>query len=364
MFLCSSRRVSGIMGSNKTDPRALLAQYSERADTAVRAALEAMGDLPLYGMLRYFMGYADEGMRPRPGTSGKRIRPALLLLTADLFGSQRHAADLAVAVELFHNFTLIHDDIEDGDELRRGRPTVWKLWGVNQGLNAGDAQAMLTTEYLLRAAADDTNSARAAYELSKRFQEVVEGQYLDLSLTDKPLDDPSVTVDAYLAMIEKKSAALVGAAVAAGGVAAGCDDGVRDTLFAYGSALGMAYQIADDHASIWGAETATGKRAHGDLVERKKTFPVLYARDHGARSALVAVYTNDAPLGSDQLWQLVSTLETVGAREATTALTMTYVRRAKDASARLPLDDTSKQTLGNIADLLVPLEPQGSVAGR
>ncbi len=341
------------MARSVHDPLRALAREQDAIDATLADVLRARGDLPLYGMLRYFMGYADASLRPAQVGAGKRMRPSLLLYSAALFGGAATAMDLAVAVELFHNFTLIHDDIEDHDDERRGRPTVWKLWGVNHALNAGDAQAFVTTEFLLQAAAADDRAMRAARVLATNFTAVAEGQYLDLELAERSLDDPFVTVDTYLSMIEKKSAVLVGAAAAAGGIAAGADPVASDALFMYGRSLGMAYQIADDVVSIWGTARATGKRARGDLVERKKTYPVLFARDHGEAQTLTGLYDTRTPLDDAQLDALTEALDRAGARAATRALGETYVRVAKDAAAALPIAPEQTKVLSGIVDALV-----------
>ena len=336
---------------SNTPSSEVLATYRTHADELLRAALDTCGDLPIYGMLRYFMGYADSSLQPISGSAGKRIRASLTLLAADLCGGAASANDLAVAVELFHNFTLIHDDIEDNDELRRGRPTVWKLWGLDHGINAGDAQAFLTTQYLL-AAASDPHGAQAAAGLTGHFREVIEGQYLDFELARLPLNDSRVTVIAYLDMVRRKTSVLIGAALAAGGVAAGCTVAVRDALYTYGESLGMAYQVADDMASIWGDAAETGKRAYGDIVERKKTHPILAARDHGAHDRLCELFRT-SPSESEVL-EIVSLLDTTGAREATRALGDTYVALAKQAAREV---GEGAEILTTIVDTLVRFTP-------
>ncbi|MBP9749398.1 MAG: polyprenyl synthetase family protein [Candidatus Pacebacteria bacterium] len=332
-------------------------QARTRVEHALHAVFNERSELPLYGMLRYFMGYTDELSRPCDVAAGKRIRASLLLLAADMCGGGQSAEELAVAVELFHNFTLIHDDIEDNDEMRRGRPTLWKLWGVNHAINAGDAQVLITSDVLLRAAAIDQGGIAGAAELNKRFLEVIEGQYLDFELTEKALTDPAVTIDAYLEMIRKKTSVLVGAATAAGGLAAGCDATTRDLLFAYGESLGMAYQIADDMASVWGDEGDTGKRAQGDLFERKKTYPVLYARDHGVRDDFIQTYLAHSPLSDTEVEELVVAITATGAQDATRTLGELYVVRAKGAVALLPIASDAKHVLTQLVDTLVRFSP-------
>ncbi|KKS83463.1 MAG: Polyprenyl synthetase [Parcubacteria group bacterium GW2011_GWA2_43_11] len=329
-----------------TDVQTLLKEESVRVDTKIEQLLQDAGDLPMYHMLRYFMGYSNDLRQPSQGTHGKRTRSALLLLTAKLFGGSGVAVDLAAAVELFHNFTLIHDDIVDNDEMRRGQPTLWKLWGADHGINSGDAQLLLTNQVLLEVAQKDAMYGVATAQLlTRHFREICEGQYLDFELTKKALHDPLVTHEAYLEMIRKKTAVLVGAAASAGGMSAGCDDEVVHKLFTYGESLGLAYQIVDDYVSIWGEAGATGKRAYGDIIERKKTYPTLYTRDHGDTARLTTLYAKKEALTEEEVRGVVTLFEKAGAREATEAYAHTYVEKARAIAQSLPLDTASKDIL-------------------
>ena len=333
-------------------------QSRARADVLLRDALSHPSyAFPLYSMLRYFLGYEDEHGTSVSGIAGKRIRAGLTLLVAELFGGGAAADDMAVAIELFHNFTLIHDDIEDNDELRRGRPTVWKVWGIDHGINAGDAQALLTTQHLLRAAARDGKCGLAAAEyVTAYFQEVCEGQYLDFELARLPLADSRVTLEAYLTMIRKKTSVLVGAAVAAGGIVAGCDTTTREALFTYGESLGLAYQIADDVASVWGDEEKTGKTRWGDLRECKKTYPVIVARDRDTSGRLAALYDH-APLPEDAIRDVCALLDTHGAYEATRVLGESYAAEALASIDRVPLGAEAKGVLVDIVRTMVRFVP-------
>lgn len=323
-------------------------------DSKIESVFIEAGTLPMYHMLRYFMGFENDLQKPTEGIHGKRTRSALLLLIADMFGGAESALDLAAGIELFHNFTLIHDDIVDNDVMRRGQPTVWKLWGVDHGINAGDAQLLLTNQCLLRAyKKDPKNGGAGALLLNAYFQEVVEGQYLDFELTKKKLDDVEVTEDAYLEMIRKKTAVLVGAASSAGGKVTGCDAETVGKLYAYGEALGLAYQIVDDFVSVWGDVHKTGKHAYGDILERKKTYPVLYTRDHGNKERLAKLYGKEGALTDVEVQEILSLFEEAGAREATQVYIDLHVKKAKDSAVSLPLDEKAKETLIVLVDMLV-----------
>lgn len=323
-------------------------------DTAVERVLREAGDLAMYDMLKYFMGFENALQPPSEGKHGKRTRSALLLLIAHMYGESKSALTLAAAIELFHNFTLIHDDIVDHDELRRGQPTVWKLWGVDHAINSGDAQLLLVTDLLLEAARlDPVRGASAAQMFSRYFREVVEGQYLDFMLTAKKLSDSSVTEDVYLEMTRKKTAVLIGAATQAGGVSAGCSEADAVGLFTFGESLGMAYQIADDFVSVWGSVEKSGKQAQGDIIERKKTYPVLYARSQGTGGRLKELYEKQEPLTPEEVAEVVCILEQSGAKEATRAYVDRYVQEAGDAVQHLSLGEKEKQTLRDLVELLV-----------
>ena len=184
-------------------PLEMVGEYGSRIDV-LAAAFLMRGDYALYGMMRYFMGYTDESFKVNTQPVGKRIRPGLLLLIANSYGILEEAFPAALSIELFHNFTLIHDDIADHDELRRGKPTVWKLWGVDHAMNTGDAQLVLA----LRALDEPTKvspdrSATLRIRLLDRYLEVIEGQYLDFTLAVARLNDSSVTEEAYLTMTKK-----------------------------------------------------------------------------------------------------------------------------------------------------------------
>ena len=141
----------------------------------------------MYEMLAYFMGYLDENLKPIKRVSGKRSRSGICLILADAYKTRAQAFDAAIAIELFHNFTLIHDDVEDHDEYRRGKPTVWKLWGINDAINSGDAQNLLVAERIARVANIPKIGAKLSQALTDAFLEVLEGQHLDFQLANIPI---------------------------------------------------------------------------------------------------------------------------------------------------------------------------------
>ena len=320
-------------------------------DENIQTIFSEAGELPMYHMLRYFMGYSNELKKPSEGRHGKRTRPALLLLVAEMFGGGKSALDLATAVELFHNFTLVHDDIVDNDEVRRGQPTVWKLWGVDHAINSGDAQMLLAGRSLLQAAQiDAVYGTQAAQVLQGYFLEVCEGQYLDFELTKKRLDNDEVTKEVYFEMIRKKTAVLVGAATTAGGISAGCSQDDALLLYSYGESLGVAYQIVDDLVSGWGTMECTGKKMCGDVYEKKKTYPLLFTLENGNTKRLVELYEKEGDFTKEDVEEVVSLFNEVNAKEGTEKLAQHYIEQAQESVRKLSVDEDSKRTLTLIVE--------------
>ena len=320
-------------------------------DDKILALFKDTGDLQMYHMLRYFMGYENKLKNPSDGKHGKRNRSALLLMVADMFGGGESALELAAAIELFHNFTLIHDDIVDNDEMRRGQPTVWKVWGIDHAINSGDAQLLLTNRCLLKAAeADSVNGTKAGQLLNNYFLEVCEGQYLDFELTKKKLGDKAVTEEAYFEMIRKKTAVLVGSATAAGGQSAGAGPQTVRSLYMYGESLGLAYQLVDDLVSVWNESEETGKRAYGDMYERKKTYPVLYTLQNGDKDELLNIYDKEGDITESEIKKAIALFEDAGAKEATEKQIETYIDKSRKNAENLPLGDREKEKLISIVE--------------
>ena len=258
----------------------------QRAFTRAQAAQlpSAAADLALYQLLRYHLGYVDEHLRPTTADAGKRIRPRLCLLACQAAGGDIvNAVPVATAIELLHNFTLIHDDIQDASPLRRHRPTVWALWGVAQAVNAGDALFALAHIALNRLAQVPV-SAATTVELSTALHlttlRIVEGQTLDLGFEERT----DVAVTEYLAMIGGKTAAICEYACWSGARVADASAQRVAAFGAFGHALGVGFQLRDDLLGVWGATSATGKAAADDIRRRKKSLPVLLLRERATTS--------------------------------------------------------------------------------
>lgn len=307
------------------------APYLEAIEADLRAALAAAEGLvaPLYGMMQYHLGWLDADLAPCEASRGKRLRPLMCLLACQAAGGEwRAALPAAAAVELVHNFSLIHDDIEDHSDTRRHRPTVWSLWGVPQAINTGDAMwsvARLQCHRLASLGHPPERTLRVMAALDEACLELCTGQYLDLAFEAEGV----VALDDYRRMIGGKTAALLSAALAAGAILAGAGDGAVAGYRAVGWELGLAFQITDDILGIWGDPAATGKSAASDILARKKTLPTLHAlaweRDRGLDD-LARLYALPA-LHEDQVSRVLALLERAEARAVAEARAQAHIDR-------------------------------------
>ncbi len=282
----------------------------------------------VYNMLRYHLGWVDTEFKPSISDGGKRLRPILLLLTIQAQGEDwRYGLPAAASIELLHNFTLIHDDIEDRDRRRRGRPTLWAIWGVPQAINAGDALFTLAYQSLINLRAQPLPAdcvLQALESYTEATLRITEGQCRDITFETQQ----EVSESDYLAMIEGKTAALIGLTSELGGIIAGASETRRERLRAFGIALGKAFQMQDDLLGLWGDPARTGKPVGSDIRKHKKTLPIIHGRQHHCelRSLL------DKPaLTNQDVAEALSLLETVGSRDYTESQAERYHREALEA---------------------------------
>ncbi|MFO3796662.1 MAG: polyprenyl synthetase family protein [Anaerolineales bacterium] len=285
---------------------------------------------PFHEMLTYHMGWSGEGAGPQ--AQGKRIRPILLLLTASACGGDWQAAlPLAAAVELVHNFSLIHDDIQDRSPLRRGRPTLWSKWGIAQAINAGDAMFILAQRALLSLRSDAERIVRLARIFQDTCLDLTRGQFLDLSYESQG----EITLEEYWRMIAGKTAALLSAATWMGAIFAGAEEEVAEAYREFGHYLGLAFQVQDDYLGIWGNEVLTGKSAASDLLSGKKTLPVVFglAQDgvFAARWRKGNITSEEVPFLAEQLVREGAQAYTLNAADQMTDLAIQAIRRIDPA---------------------------------
>ena len=267
---------------------ALLEHTRDAVDPHLRAAVDTLPGA-IRRVAKYHFGWQNADGSPASGQSGKAIRPALVLAAARALGGDPEVAmRAAVAVELAHNFTLLHDDVIDEDTTRRHRPTAWAVFGVPDAVITGDAMLSLA----LRLLADDPHpaSAHAAVRLSTCVIELCAGQQADGALEDRDPDD--VTLDECLAMAMAKTGALLGCACALGALYAGAGERAVLAMDGFGREAGLAFQLIDDLIGIWGDTARTGKPVGADLTAHKKSLPVVAAltSDTPAAAELAALY--------------------------------------------------------------------------
>jgi geranylgeranyl diphosphate synthase type I len=289
----------------------LTQSYLQAIEDELRQAVSRVGGPgleELQSMLSYHMGWEGEGAGPE--AMGKRIRPLLVLLcSASSGGEWRRALPAAAAVELIHNFSLIHDDIEDNSPLRRGRPTVWKKWGVPQAVNAGDTMFTLAHLELLRL--EETTTSEIALRASLTLQEtclrLTQGQYLDIAYESRG----DLTLEAYWPMVSGKTAALITACAGLGAIVAGREASICEPYSRFGRLLGLAFKAQDDLLGIWGDAALTGKSAESDLVSGKKSLPTLYGL---SRNGKFAQRWAEGPIRPEEVPFLAKQLESEGGR--------------------------------------------------
>jgi geranylgeranyl diphosphate synthase type I len=303
-----------------------------------------------YAMQEYQLGWRDEQLAPADHDPGKLLRPRLSLLACQAVGGDvRQALPLAAGIQLLHDFSLIHDDIEDQSPTRRSRPTVWALWGLAQGINTGDGM-FVVAHLALHRLVDVGVPPAVALEILRRFDQTIlticEGQFLDLSYEG----DLRISEADYLAMIGRKTAALVAAATELGARVGGADATMAQDFFEFGYNLGLAFQIQDDVLGIWGDPALTGKPAAADLYRRKVSLPIIYALQMPAQRDVLARLYALQPIGDADVRQILEILQLAGARDYTEGMAQAYHRRALAALDRVRGDAAALAELRAIAE--------------
>ena len=302
--------------------------------------------LRLYGQMQYHLGWLDQQMLPADGHPGKLLRPKLLLLSYELAWAQerpssahspkpslRPALPAAAAVELAHNFTLLHDDIQDGDVERRHRPTVWSVWGIPQAILVGDAMLALTRLHLWRVLDEGVEPATAldlAKLLDTALLKLTEGQHLDISFEQRQ----QVSLASYEEMIGRKTACLMRCAIEMGATLGTRNREVIGGLARFGNALGLAFQVRDDMLGVWATQAESGKLPAGDIYRRKKSLPVLHAFQYAQpddHETLAQFYHQDAPITSEQVQEVLAIFTRARTREYCNQVLAQWCRQAQQA---------------------------------
>jgi geranylgeranyl diphosphate synthase type I len=259
-------------------------------------------------MHTYHMGWTGEGAGPE--ATGKRIRPLLVLLSAASINESndwRTAAPAAAAAELVHNFSLVHDDIEDNSDKRRGRSTVWVKWGAPMAINVGDSLFVIANQSMMDLSQHYPSDivVKATTVLNNTCLDLTRGQFLDMSYEGRK----DLAPEDYWPMVAGKTAALLSACTQIGAILGGADEDKQETYRAFGHYLGLAFQVQDDILGIWGNEAVTGKSAASDLVEGKNSLPVLAGL---SRKGKFAKRWAEGPIRPEEVEELASVLATEG----------------------------------------------------
>ena len=322
----------------------VLARTKTLIDPALRTAVEALDDnlrLPA----TYHLGWTDAHGQTESADSGKGIRSALVVLGSEAVGaSADQAIPGAVAVELIHNFSLIHDDIMDDDRTRRHRPTVWDVFGVGDAIIVGDALHALAFQVLLGTPIDQRSIA-ATERLARATSAMIAGQAQDVALDRQG----SATLDECLAMEANKTGALLAQSVAIGGLLGGGELEAVAALEQYGSSLGLAFQAVDDVLGIWGDTNETGKPVGNDLRERKKSMPIAVALDRGGEIAATVTRVYAESPDAAQVDALSEALEHAGIKAEVESIAGRYLDRAIDSLDGAELNAGARTELIDLA---------------
>jgi len=308
------------------------------------------GDGPLRSILRYHVGLEDEDGTPTHAT-GKLLRPSLVLFVAEQLGASLDTAlPSAVGLELIHGFSLIHDDIQDRDRTRRGRPAVWTIVGVEQAINAGDLMHALAIATALK------SSPAATDRLIDATREMIEGQCRDLEFEHR-----EITADEYLSMIDRKTGALLRCAFDLGGLAAGVNGRVRSSLTELGRAVGRAFQIQDDLLGIWGKDDVLGKATGSDIRRRKKTLPVVLLFERAGsddRAALSEIYVAQAEpeVAEECVVWVIERMDELGVRGECEAMVRRYVDEATGRLRQIPFSNAARSQMEDLIGFLARRE--------
>ncbi|WP_203257555.1 polyprenyl synthetase family protein [Hyunsoonleella ulvae] len=274
---------------------------------------------------------------------GKRLRPVLTLMSTDIFnGGYKKALDAALSIEVFHNFSLVHDDIMDDAPLRRGEQTVHEKWDINTGILSGDA--MLIMAYQLFENYEPKTFRELAKLFSKTALEVCEGQQYDVDFETRN----NVTIPEYLKMIEYKTAVLVGAAMKMGAIVAGASEADQHHIYEFGRNLGIAFQLQDDYLDAFGNPKTFGKQVGGDIIENKKTYLYLKTLEFGndtERERLEHLYTTDTADAEEKIVAVKGLFTSTGAAQATKTAVEDYTTKAFSVLDTLNISDDRKQIL-------------------
>ncbi len=319
--------------------------------------------IPLENYKTTFLNYLSENIKTKEpqnlyepisyilSLGGKRLRPILTLMSCELFNTpHQKALNAALAVELFHNFSLIHDDIMDNAPLRRGKETVHEKWDINTGILSGDA--MLILAYQLFESYEANTFRQLAKLFSKTAIEVCEGQQYDVDFEERDI----VSTEEYLHMINYKTAVLVGASMQMGAIIAGASEKCQNAIYEFGRNLGIAFQIQDDYLDVFGDPKSFGKQVGGDIISNKKTYLYLTAKKQASskdREELNHLYSIQPKNPQDKIEAVKQIFLSSGAQEKTKLKIKHFTEVSINLLNDMKISDSGKKQLTEFANQLI-----------
>ena len=343
-----------------TELPGMFSRYKSSVEQGLHDAVPGGENSEAYRLLRYHLGWVDQEGGPMDTalTQGKALRPTLCLFACNaLADDYSKAVPAAAAVELIHNFSLVHDDIQDQDVERRHQPTVWHLWGIPKALWSGNAMQCTGDLSLLSADAQDVSPAtvlQVSQILTEAYLEMIQGQCLDLNFESRT----DIKPNEYLYMIACKTGALIRSALQIGALLATEDQAAMKAFAEFGNHLGQAFQIRDDYLGIWGDQATLGKATDSDIRRRKKSYPVVFALEKASGRAmedLLRIYEQEE-LEEDDVQRVMAVLDEVGSRENSQRLTEAAAARALEALKPVSLPRWAQNEAEELVDFLARRE--------
>ena len=343
--------------STNAQPTALPEMFNRyRADLNEAMRRQVSSDrVGVYDMLRYYLGWVDKYGNPCSATEGKALRPTLCLFACEATGGPvSQALPAAVALELIHNFSLIHDDIQDRDETRHHRPTLWAEWGVPRALVAGNVLrivADMSLNGLGEPHADTERVLGVVNLLTEAYLEMIEGQYLDISYEGRR----DIGMGDYLDMIARKTGALIRCSLNLGAMIGTRHAATVEAFRDFGRSLGYVFQIRDDVLGVWGDEESTGKPVGADILRKKNSLPVVYAMSVASGSEkqlLVETYGRDH-LNDDDVAMVLGVMDEVRTREYAHRIAADHCDAAMRALSAVELDPEIRQQAEELVHFLL-----------
>ena len=335
-------------------PPAILDKHRQQVEGSLHSAL-SLHNPDLQTMLQYHLGLSDEYGNPMLSNQGKGLRSSLCMFACEAVGGvSEQALAAAVAIDLIHNFSLIHDDIQDGDRERRHRPTLWAIWGTPRALQAGNVMrtlADLSIQQLPRYKVAPEIAAMCSKLLTDAYLATVEGQYLDLAYEGQT----DISTSNYLDMISRKTGALIRCSMQIGALTGNGDARTVQALAKCGQSLGALFQIRDDYLGIWGYEEETGKATGNDLRRKKSSLPLVYALEHASameKEQLQSIYAKEHVEDKD-VASTIALLADLGASDYVQSLAQDHATHALEALDGMELVPGAREEFQELVEFLL-----------